>query len=147
MAAASASTVTGVSTTRSNASSTAPSSASASSGGSATSMPRSRSVTSPLTPFAGCARPSSAGWENSSVMIRLFHRLSGFGLIAGRLVSGPRNLQHTKRFCLVECYRPAPVELEQCQEPADDQDRLTAVGNKLGEGGPMARPAALQFGE
>ena len=36
--------------------------------------------------------------ENSSVIVWLFHRLSGLDYFAGWPISGPRNLEHTKRF-------------------------------------------------
>ena len=85
VATASCSTVTGVSTTSSSASSAAPSSESSSSGAVATSMPRSRSV------------GNSAGMS-SVISVFYFHRILGCQVFVGWPISGPRNLEHTKRF-------------------------------------------------
>ena len=54
----------------------------------------------PLTVASRRSRSAvvATGSENSSVIVWLFHRLSGFDFVAGWPISGPRNLEHTKRF-------------------------------------------------
>ena len=89
----------------------------------------------------------------SSVMIRLSLR-GGLNLppsrvcfahvFAGRPLPGPGDLQHTKRFCLLECYRATSIQFEQRQEASDDLDRCPAVGDQLGERRPFAGAARFQ---
>ncbi len=75
----------------------------------------------------------------SSVILVFFHRQ----VFVGRPFAGPRNLEHTKRFWLLKCYRPGPVQLEQRQEPADDLDRRLTVGHQVARTTPTARSRGL----
>lgn len=65
-------------------------------------------------------------------------------MFAGRPISGPRNLEHSKRFWLLECYRLGSEQFEQRQEAADDLESVGALCHEFGESCPFADPALLK---